>query len=165
MLWISKTGQDQLHRGFGVGGVMIIVIGNGDGEPCSNHGRGYFNKNLFLRKKSSRPCAALDQARVEKGEIIPENTAPKSYLLFLSRTTIGVLSTNSGTKLGQEKIASRWISSIASGIAHKYFKLWWQEASQEIKPKSNESMNSETQLNAEKISQQKCFVTRFLNSW
>ena len=56
-------------------------------------------KNLFLRKKSSQPGAALDLARVEKGEVIPDNTAPKNYLLFLSRTTIGTLSTNSGTKL------------------------------------------------------------------
>ena len=36
-------------------------------------------KNLFLRKKSNRPRAELDLARVEKGEVIPDNTAPKSY--------------------------------------------------------------------------------------
>ena len=38
------------------------------------------HKNLFLRKKSNRPRAALDLAKVEKGEVIPDNTAPKSYL-------------------------------------------------------------------------------------
>ena len=31
---------------------------------------------------------ALDLARVEKGEVIPDKAAPKSYFLFLSRTTI-----------------------------------------------------------------------------
>ena len=41
-------------------------------------------KNLFLRKKSSRPCAALDSARVEKGDIIPDNTVQKSdFPIFL----------------------------------------------------------------------------------
>ena len=54
--------------------------------------KGY--KNLFLRKKSSWPRTALDLAWVEKGEVIPESAAPKSYFLFLSRTTIEILSTN-----------------------------------------------------------------------
>ena len=31
-------------------------------------------------KNSNQPRAALDLARVEKGEVIPYNTAPKSYL-------------------------------------------------------------------------------------
>ena len=56
-------------------------------------------KNLFLKKKSSQPCAVLDLAKVENGEVILDNMAPKSYFLFLSRTTIKTLSTNSGTKL------------------------------------------------------------------
>ena len=30
--------------------------------------------------ESNRPRATLDMARVEKGEVIPDNTAPKSYL-------------------------------------------------------------------------------------
>ena len=30
-------------------------------------------------KKSNRPRAALDLARVEKEEVIPDNTAPKSH--------------------------------------------------------------------------------------
>ena len=34
-------------------------------------------------KKSSRPCAALDLSSVEKGEVIPDSAAPKSYFLFL----------------------------------------------------------------------------------
>ena len=61
-------------------------------------------KNLFLKKESSQPRAALDLARVEKSEGIPDNTAPKSYLLFLSRTNTGALSTNSGTKLKARKL-------------------------------------------------------------
>ena len=36
-------------------------------------------KNLFQRKKSNRPRAALDLARVEKGEVLPDSTAPKYY--------------------------------------------------------------------------------------
>ena len=43
------------------------------------HKPGKSYETLFLRKKSSRPRAALDLPRVEKGEVIPENTAPKSY--------------------------------------------------------------------------------------
>ena len=39
-----------------------------------------YYKKLFLRKKSNRPRAALDLAIVEKGEVIPDNTAPNSYL-------------------------------------------------------------------------------------
>ena len=38
-------------------------------------------KNLFLRKKSSRPRAALHLAGVEKGEVIPDSAAPKSDFL------------------------------------------------------------------------------------
>ena len=57
------------------------------------------NKILFLRKISSWPRAALDLARVEKGEVIPESVALKIEFLFLSRTTIQTLSTNSGTEL------------------------------------------------------------------
>ena len=58
-----------------------------------------FYKNLFLRKKSSQTHAALDLARVEKEEVIPDSAAPKSDFLFLSRTTIQTPSTNLGTKL------------------------------------------------------------------
>ena len=35
---------------------------------------------FISKKKSSWPRAALDLAWVEKGEVIPDNTAPKSYL-------------------------------------------------------------------------------------
>ena len=41
-------------------------------------------KDLFLRKKSSWPRAALDLAAVEKGEIIPDSAVPKSDFLFLN---------------------------------------------------------------------------------
>ena len=58
---------------------------------------------------------------MKKGEVIPDNMAPKSYFP-LSRTTIRTLSTNSGTKLRAEKIASRRVSSLASWIADKYLK-------------------------------------------
>ena len=49
---------------------------------------------------------ALDLARVEKGEIIPDNMAP------------------TGTKLEDKGggIASRWFSSLPSWIADRYFK-------------------------------------------
>ena len=40
----------------------------------------FLGKNL--RKKSSWPHVALDLARVEKGEVIPDNVAPKSDFLF-----------------------------------------------------------------------------------
>ena len=39
-------------------------------------------KNLFLRKKSSWPSAALDLAWVEKGEVISDSAAPKSDFLL-----------------------------------------------------------------------------------
>ena len=39
-------------------------------------------KNLFHRKKSSRRRAALNLAREEKGEAIPDNTAQNSYPSF-----------------------------------------------------------------------------------
>ena len=38
------------------------------------------NKNSFMRKKSNRPRAALDLVTVEKGEGIPNNTAPRKKL-------------------------------------------------------------------------------------
>ena len=45
-------------------------------------------KNLLLRKKIKPTTCGLDLARVEKGEVILDSAAPKSYFLFLSRTTI-----------------------------------------------------------------------------
>ena len=54
-------------------------------------------KNLFLRKKSSWPRAALDLAAVEKGEVIPESAPSKTHFLFLSNY-YWTLSTNSGTR-------------------------------------------------------------------
>ena len=47
---------------------------------------------------------ALDLAKVEKGEGIPDNTALKNYFLFLLRTTVETLSNNSGTKLKAWKL-------------------------------------------------------------
>ena len=42
------------------------------------------DENLFLRKKSSWPRAALDLAWVVKGEEIPDSAAPKcDFLLFV----------------------------------------------------------------------------------
>ena len=35
---------------------------------------------FISKKKSSLPHAALDLAKVEKGEVIPDNTAQKCYL-------------------------------------------------------------------------------------
>ena len=63
------------------------------------------------------------------------------------KTTIGTLSTNSGTK--GMKIDSRRVSSLASWIYDSYFKLLRQEASQDIQPKSNES--TKTGTNHEKL--------------
>ena len=51
--------------------------------------------NIFLRKKSNRPCVGLDLATVKKGD----KTVPKSYYLFLSRTTIQTLSMNSENRI------------------------------------------------------------------
>ena len=62
-------------------------------------------KNLFLSKKSNLPRAALDLASVEKGQEIPDNTAPEGYLPFLSRTTIGTLSWNLWTNY---KVTKTW---------------------------------------------------------
>ena len=94
-------------------------------------------KNSFLRKKSSQTRAALDLTRVEKGKGIPDNTAPKSNFLFLSRTTTEPSVRIRGPNWRQEKLASRWVSSLASWIAGTYFKQ--TEASQEIKVKLNKS--------------------------
>ena len=63
---------------------------------------------MSKKKNYTRPRAALDLDRVEKGELIPDFTAPKSYLLFLS-TTVETLRT---VKTG--KIASRRVSLLAS---------------------------------------------------
>ena len=54
-------------------------------------------KNLFLRKKSSWPRAALDLAGVEKGEIVPDSAAPKSEFLLFVKNYYLTFSTNSGT--------------------------------------------------------------------
>ena len=59
-------------------------------------------------KETNRPRAALDLARVEKGEVIPVNTAPKNYLPQFAENYYWALSTKLGTRLlRQEKIASR----------------------------------------------------------
>ena len=46
--------------------------------------RRLYYKNLYLRKRSSWPRAALDLAREEKWEVIQESAAPKSDFLFLN---------------------------------------------------------------------------------
>ena len=37
-------------------------------------------ERFISKKKSNRPRAALDLVRMEKGEVIPDNTAPKGFL-------------------------------------------------------------------------------------
>ena len=59
---------------------------------------------------SKRPLVSLDLARVEKGEVISDNKAPKPTYYFLSRTTIGTR----GPTVETRKIASRRVSSLAS---------------------------------------------------
>ena len=75
-------------------------------------------KNLYLRKKSSWPRAALDLARVEKGEVILNNTAPKSYLkfFFLYQELLLVVRIRE-PNWRQEILASRKVLSLASSIA------------------------------------------------
>ena len=99
-----------------------------------------YYKNLFLRKKSSWPCAPLGLAGVEKGDVIQVRAAPESYFLFLSRTTIQTLSMNSVTELKAGKISQQM------GFVTRFL----NRASQELKPKSNESTNSGTKLKAQK---------------
>ena len=72
-------------------------------------------KNLFLTKKPTDHARYLILTRVEKGEVIPYNAAPKSYLPLLVENYYWALSTNLRTRLlRQEKIASRKVSSLAS---------------------------------------------------
>ena len=80
-----------------------------------------WNRNLFLKKKSSWPRADIDLARVEKGKGIPDNTAPKSYLLFLSRTTIENLSTNLGTeqKAGKNSQQMGFVTHFLNGTSQE----------------------------------------------
>ena len=96
---------------------------------------------------------ALDLARVPKREVIPDNTAPKSYLLFLSRTTTETLSTNSRTKLRQEKLTRRKVSSLTSWKASTYFKqarnfpsdkskIKWKSTIEILQRKENSTENS-----------------------
>ena len=56
---------------------------------------------------------------MEKGERIPDKAAPKSYFPFLSRTTIEPAVRIRGPNWSQEKLATRWVSSLASWIAGK----------------------------------------------
>ena len=57
-----------------------------------------YDIKIYFQEKSNRPCSALNFARVEKGEIIPDNTASKSYLPFV-KNYYGPLSTYPRTKL------------------------------------------------------------------
>ena len=82
-------------------------------------------KNLFLRKKSNRPSSALDLAKVEKGEVIPDNAAPKSYLPLFVKNYYWDPQYEFGDQTEKQE---KRVSSLTSWIA-----------SQEIKVKLNES--------------------------
>ena len=105
-------------------------------------------KDLFLRKKSSRPPAALDMARVEKGEGIPDNMGPKSYHLFLSSPTIEILWTNSVTELETRKISqqmgfvTRFLNGASQEIKVKLNESWLQKFYQVKQLKENSTENS-----------------------
>ena len=87
-------------------------------------------------KKQTNHVWHLILARVEKAEVIPDNTAPKTYLPLFVENFYWALSINLETRLlGQEKMASRKVLSLTSWIADKYSNRL--EASQEIKLKSN----------------------------
>ena len=71
---------------------------------------------------------AVNLARVEKGEVILDNMEPRSYLQQFVKNYYWAISMNLGTRLlRQEKIASRKVLSLASGIANKYFKQLLQK--------------------------------------
>ena len=71
------------------------------------------DENLFLTKKQTDHMSHLNLARVEKAEVIPDNTAPKIYLPLFIENYYWALSKNSGTRLlRQEKIASRKVSKL-----------------------------------------------------
>ena len=44
-------------------------------------------KNLFLTKKQTNQVWHLILAWVEKGEVIPNDTTPKSYLILLAENS------------------------------------------------------------------------------
>ena len=92
------------------------------------------NKDLFLIKKQTDLEWHLILAQVEKVEIIPDNTAPKSYLPLLAENYYRALSTLGSRR---KKISLRARSSLISWKADKYSNR--QEVSLEIKLKSNES--------------------------
>ena len=51
-------------------------------------------KNLFLTKKQTDHIRLLILAQVEKGEVIPDNTASKCYLPIICQKLLLGLSTN-----------------------------------------------------------------------
>ena len=71
----------------------------------------YFSEK---KKKSSRPRAALDLARVEKGEVIPDNAAPKNYFLLFVENCYWDPQYEFGDQTEGEKLASRRVSSFVS---------------------------------------------------
>ena len=102
---------------------------------------------------------------MEKGEVIPDNTVPKSnHRLFVENYYGAPQYEFEEPTVKAEKIVSRKVLSHASSTADKYFNS--QEHSQEIKVKLNESrLPISTKLNnwkkiqlensAEKITLQK----------
>ena len=61
-------------------------------------------------KKSNQPCVALDLARVEKGEVILDNMAPKSYLPLIVENYYW----DPQYEFKDQKLASRRVSSLAT---------------------------------------------------
>ena len=66
-------------------------------------------KNLFLTKKPTDQVWHLILSRVEKGEVILDDSTPKSYLILLAENSHWTLSTKLGTRLlRQDEIAERF---------------------------------------------------------
>ena len=78
----------------------------------------------------------LDLAWVEKGEVIPDNTAPKSYLHFLSRTTIELSIRIRGPNWGHEKL------ELADGFRHLFLEWGFPRNKSKIKRKSTTKINN-----------------------
>ena len=89
-------------------------------------------KNLFLTKKQTDHVWHLI---LEKAEVIPDNTATKSYLPLFVENYYWALSTNLGSRmLRQEKDSLQKSSSLASWKADKHSNR--PETSPEIQLKS-----------------------------
>ena len=70
---------------------------------------------FISNKESNRQCVALQLTRVKTGEVIPDNTAPKSYLPLFVENYYWAFCTNSRTRrIRQAKMASKKVSSFVS---------------------------------------------------